>query len=167
MSDAPEKRYRPCVGIVLLNREGRVFVGERLDSPGAWQMPQGGVDPGEDVRSAALRELREETGVTRAEFLDEMPEKIRYDIPEDVRARLPWGKEYCGQEQSWVILRFTGTDSDIDLSAHAPQEFSRWRWVRLDKTPDLIVPFKHETYRKVALAFDAFTKTDSESPLID
>lgn len=166
MSDEREKRYRSCVGIVLFNREGRVFVGERLDSPGAWQMPQGGVDPGEDVRSAALRELREETGVTQAEFLGEMPEKIRYDIPGEVRARLPWGKEYCGQEQIWIAMRFTGADSDIDLAAHPPQEFARWRWVPLSETPDLIVPFKRDTYRKVAAAFEAFTKTDSESPLI-
>lgn len=150
--------YRPCVGITLFNRAGEVFVGERCDSPGAWQMPQGGIDPGENTLAAALRELREETGITQAEFLGTMPEKIRYDIPDDVRVRLPWGGLYRGQEQSWVALRFIGSDSQIDLSAFPPQEFARWRWVPLAETPDLIVPFKRETYHKVAEAFRNFAK---------
>lgn len=154
-----EKPYRPCVGIALFHPDGRVFVGERCDSPGAWQMPQGGIDPGEAVQDAARRELREETGITRATLLGVMPEKIRYDIPGETRARLPWGRDFRGQEQSWVALRFTGAESEIDLGAHPPPEFARWQWVALEETPALIVPFKRETYRKVAAAFQPFSRT--------
>lgn len=149
--------YRPCVGIALFNRNGEVFVGERIDSPGSWQMPQGGIDEGEPPVEAAFRELREETGTDKAALLALMPGKVRYDIPLAVRERLAgmgrWNMAYSGQEQVWVALRFTGLDSDIDLEAFPPTEFSRWRWVSLDSTPDLIVPFKRDIYLQVVAAF--------------
>ncbi len=144
--------YRPCVGIALFNAQGNVFVGERVDTPQAWQMPQGGIDAGEDIETAAFRELKEETGTDHAEIVHIVPEKIRYDLPEPLRQTL-WNGAYRGQEQTWVAMRFTGTDSDIDLTAHAPVEFSRWQWVPLEKTVDLIVPFKRETYRKIVGLF--------------
>jgi putative (di)nucleoside polyphosphate hydrolase len=152
MSKSFASLYRPCVGIALFNRDGLVFVGERLDSPGAWQMPQGGIDHGESVQDAAFRELREEIGTNRAGIIAVMPEKLRYDLPPDLQGKL-WGGKYLGQEQSWIAMRFTGEDADIDLTAHSVQEFSRWRWVSLERVPDLIVPFKQETYRAVVRAF--------------
>lgn len=140
--------YRPCVGIALFNKSGDVFVGERIDSRGAWQMPQGGIDEGEDILTAAFRELGEEVGTQKAELIRIAPDKIRYDVPMDLSTK-HWGGKYRGQEQTWVALRFTGDDSDICLDAHVPQEFDKWQWVPLARTVDLIVPFKRETYAKV------------------
>lgn len=145
--------YRPCVGICLFNAEGFVFVGERLDSPGAWQMPQGGIDPGEDAITAAYRELYEEVGTDKADIIRVHDKTLFYDIPEDVLARLPWGKQFRGQEQTWVALRFTGKESDINLKAHTHPEFGRYKWVALFDVPKMIVPFKIETYAQVAQAF--------------
>lgn len=145
--------YRPCVGIVLFNREGLVFVGDRLDSTGGhWQMPQGGIDEGEDIRSAAFRELYEETGIKSAEIIKIAENKIAYDLPEHLQGKF-WGGLYRGQEQTWVAMRFTGPDSEINLQAHNPPEFRAWRWVRLEETPELIIPFKRETYARVATMF--------------
>lgn len=148
------KNYRPCVGICLLNKNGQVFVGERIDTPGAWQMPQGGIDPGEDFETAAFRELEEETGLTqdKASILKVAAETITYDLPESLITRL-WNGKYHGQEQTWVAMRFTGLDHDICLNAHNPPEFSRWQWVDLPQTLDLIVPFKRETYKQVITLF--------------
>ncbi len=147
--------YRPCVGIALFNAQGHVFIGERIDTPGAWQMPQGGIDPDEDLMIAALRELKEETGTDKAELIRIHSEKITYDTPLDIRPRLQkiWGKPYIGQVQSWIAMRFTGEDSDIILDADDHPEFSQWQWIDLKGTLDLIVPFKREVYKRVIRAF--------------
>ena len=126
--------YRPCVGVALFNAHGQVFVGQRCDTPDeAWQMPQGGIDPGEDILKAALRELKEEPGTDKAELIRIHDKKITYETPPDIREKLQkmWGKPYIGQVQTWVALRFTGDDSDIDLNADDHPEFSQWKWVDL------------------------------------
>lgn len=144
--------YRPCVGIALFSKDDRIFVGERLDNPGAWQMPQGGIDDGETVEEAFFREMREEIGTDSAKILKVHDKKLRYDLPPRLRGKL-WGGKWGGQEQTWVAARFTGTDKDVDISAHDPAEFGRWKWVRLEQILDLIVPFKRDTYREVIDAF--------------
>lgn len=142
--------YRLGVGIMLANPAGQVFVGQRIDWPGdAWQMPQGGLDPGEDWESAALRELEEETGVAsrHVHILHRTPEVLSYDLPEDVRAKI-WKGRFRGQQQHWYLMRFLGQDADVNIATrHA--EFSRWRWASPETLPDLIVPFKRELYRAV------------------
>ena len=149
---APPAGYRPGVGIVLLNREGLVFVAQRIDTPGeAWQMPQGGIDPGETPRDAALRELKEETGTDRAELLAESREWLTYDLPPKLGAKV-WKGRYKGQCQKWFVLRFLGEDSDIDLEGEMP-EFSAWRWVPAAQLPDLIVGFKRPLYRAILAEF--------------
>jgi putative (di)nucleoside polyphosphate hydrolase len=150
MTGAPPG-YRPCVGLMLLNRDGLVFVGRRDDTPDAWQMPQGGIDAGETPREAAMRELREEIGTDRAEILAESRAWLRYDLPEELRGRL-WGGGYVGQAQKWFALRFLGGDDDIDLDAHH-REFAAWRWVPLDDLTRLIVPFKRAVYDAVVEEF--------------
>ncbi len=146
--------YRRGVGIMLLNKAGLVFVAQRLDMPSdAWQMPQGGIDPGEDPATAAKRELKEETGTDKAEILAESRQWYRYDLPEDLRPLL-WGGKYRGQEQKWFAMRFTGTDRDIDIATEHP-EFSNWKWAKPATLPDLIVPFKRDLYRELLAEFKA------------
>lgn len=147
--------YRPCVGIALFNEHGKVFVGERIDTPGAWQMPQGGIDEGENIAQAALRELKEEIGTNKATLLKVFPEKIKYDIPAEILKILhkTWDIPYVGQEQTWVAMRFDGEDRDIILDADDHPEFSTWQWVALEDTLDLIVPFKRKTYEQIITAF--------------
>ena len=153
-SDLP---YRPCVGIMLFNRDGKVFVGKRIDQTvEGWQMPQGGIDEGESPKQAALRELLEEVGTDKAEIIAEMDDWVTYDLPTHLIGVAFKGK-YKGQRQKWFALRFTGQDGDIDLTAHEP-EFSAFQWVSLDALPDLIVPFKRQTYKQVIAAFRLLAK---------
>lgn len=151
--------YRPCVGIMLFNANGRVFVGRRRDMPmdegGAdfWQMPQGGIDKGEDPHKAAHRELFEETGIRRATILAESAEWHRYDLPAHLIG-VSWGGRYRGQEQRWFAMRFMGADSEIDLSPGGHEaEFDLWQWAAIDDLPRLIVPFKRDVYAKVIAEF--------------
>jgi putative (di)nucleoside polyphosphate hydrolase len=149
MSDLP---YRPCVGIMLVNAAGKVFAGKRIDQTvEGWQMPQGGIDDGENPREAVLRELMEETGTTKAEIVAELPDWLTYDLPEHLVGIAFKGK-FKGQKQKWFLLRFTGADSDIDLHAHEP-EFSDWQWFDMDALPGLIVPFKRPIYDAVIAGF--------------
>ncbi|MBB3860290.1 putative (di)nucleoside polyphosphate hydrolase [Novosphingobium hassiacum] len=148
--------YRPCVGVMLVNSEGRVFVGKRIDNKegDAWQMPQGGIDDGEELHPAALRELAEETGVSPhlITIIAESREELFYDLPDELKGKL-WGGKYRGQRQKWLLLRFGGQDSDIRLDAHEPAEFCEWRWVEPETLPDFIVPFKKRVYRQVLEEF--------------
>lgn len=148
--------YRPCVGVMLVNAQGLVFVGKRIDNKegDAWQMPQGGIDDDEDLRAAALRELLEETGVRedQATILAQTPEELLYDLPDELVGKL-WGGRFRGQRQHWLLVRFTGQDSDIDLAAHDPAEFCEWRWIEPALLPDVIVPFKRRVYRAVLEEF--------------
>lgn len=145
-------RYRRGVGIMLLNRDGKVFVGRRIDQEEeAWQMPQGGIDRGETPRDAAFRELREETGTDKAEIVAESKDWLTYDLPGALRGRL-WRGRYVGQKQKWFAMRFQGRDGDIDLATHHP-EFSAWRWVGHDQLVTLIVPFKRALYGDVLAEF--------------
>lgn len=143
--------YRPCVGIMLINDQGRVFVGRRKDTPDAWQMPQGGIDEGESPREAALRELEEEIGTAKAEILAESAGWHRYDLPGHLLGKV-WGGRFRGQEQKWLLCRFTGGDGDIDLATAHP-EFDAWQWVHPDDLIRLIVPFKRQIYQAVVEEF--------------
>ena len=148
-SDLP---YRPCVGILLFSRTGDVFVGRRNDVSGnAWQMPQGGIDMNENPRSAAIRELYEETGVRSVEVIGESGEWFTYNYPKDI-ARRSFAKKFRGQRQKWFAMRFLGPETEIDLGfSHA--EFDAWKWVNLDCLPDLIVDFKKPVYTAVVAEF--------------
>lgn len=156
MNETDRAKYRPCVGVMLVNTEGHAFVGQRIDNKEGdrWQMPQGGVDPGEDLDTAMLRELAEETGATpeHLETLGRLPDELFYDLPADLQGKL-WGGRYVGQRQMWYLVRFTGSDSDIDLEAYKHPEFSAWKWVEPDLLPELIVPFKREIYCTVVEGF--------------
>jgi putative (di)nucleoside polyphosphate hydrolase len=154
MSDLP---YRLGIGIILMNAEGLIFVAERIDTPGAWQMPQGGIDAGEDPLPAAFRELEEETGTAKAELLVESRDWLAYDLPEEIRGKV-WKGRYRGQKQKWFLFRFTGSDSDIDIATEHP-EFSSWKWAPPRLLPDMIVGFKQDLYRQVVAEFlPHFTK---------
>jgi putative (di)nucleoside polyphosphate hydrolase len=144
--------YRPCVGIMLLNKQGEVFVAKRIDSTAeAWQMPQGGVDEGEDVEVAALRELEEEIGTNKVAIIAQSRDWLHYDLPTDLVPKL-WGGKYRGQTQKWFVMRFLGQDSDINIETAHP-EFSEWKWVARESLPDLIVPFKRDLYARLVEEF--------------
>jgi putative (di)nucleoside polyphosphate hydrolase len=164
MSRYEDLPYRPCVGMMVLNAAGRVFVGRRSSGPEhvdlthEWQMPQGGVDPGEDPWPAALRELHEETNIRSVAKLAETREWLSYDLPPEVAAKA-WGGRYRGQTQKWYALRFTGLDNEIDIASpgggHKP-EFFQWKWEQAENLPDLIIPFKRKVYEQVLTEFGQF-----------
>jgi len=146
--------YRRGVGIMLLNREGKVFVGARIDNTDeAWQMPQGGIDKGEEPWTTALRELEEETGIKPelVEKVSECPERLKYDLPEELRGKL-WGGKWKGQDQDWFLARFLGDDSDVNIATKDP-EFREWKWIEPRQLPDMIVPFKRDLYRRLLREF--------------
>lgn len=147
-NESDNRPYRHGVGVMLVNDQGRVFVGQRIDTPGpAWQMPQGGIDHGETPPEAARRELWEETGTDKAEIVAETADWLTYDLPPDLAAKV-WHGRYRGQKQKWFVMRFTGTDADIRIDGDHP-EFSRWQWAEVDDLPSLIVPFKRDLYSQV------------------
>lgn len=149
-----EHLYRPNVGVVLVNRDHKVWLGRRAGMSGArsWQFPQGGVDEGEDVEHAALRELEEETGVTSVEILGRTHGWIHYDFPPGMKGAKA-ARGFLGQRQVWFALRFTGQDSEVNLNAHEEVEFDRWRWADLEETLNVVAPFKREAYAQVIAAF--------------
>lgn len=146
--------YRPCAGVMLVNRAGKVFVGQRIDNVlEAWQMPQGGIDEGEDAETAAIREVGEETGVARhlVEIIARSAEDLFYDLPADLVGKL-WKGRYRGQRQTWFLMRFLGEDDDIDIVTEHP-EFRAWKWADPDELPAMIVPFKRALYEAVIAEF--------------
>jgi len=149
-----ENGYRRGVGVMLLNRDGKVFVGARIDNTDeAWQMPQGGIDADEEPWATALREVEEETGI-RPELVERItvcPERLKYDLPEGLRGKL-WGGKWVGQDQDWFLARFLGTDADVNIHTSNP-EFREWKWVEPNRLPDLIVPFKRDLYRRLLREF--------------
>ncbi len=157
MTDHEALPYRPCAGVMLVNREGQVLVGQRLDSTlEAWQMPQGGIDKGEDARAAAVRELWEETGIRAdlVELIAEAPEELFYDLPDELIGVI-WKGKWRGQRQMWFLFRFLGEDKDVNIATAEP-EFRAWRWADPADLVDLIVPFKRELYRNVLDVFGGY-----------
>lgn len=147
--------YRRGVGIILLNSEGKVFVAKRLDQIAeAWQMPQGGIDDGEDPREAATRELREETGVTKVDIIAESAAWYPYDLPDALIPKI-WKGQYRGQEQKWYVMRHLGQDRDIDIAQEHP-EFSEWKWIPMQQLPAVIVPFKRALYQSLVDEFSQY-----------
>jgi putative (di)nucleoside polyphosphate hydrolase len=154
MIDREKLPYRPAVGVMLLNAEGKVFVAQRLDSTlEAWQMPQGGLDEGEDEEAGALRELEEETGISpeHVEIIARSPAELYYDLPDDLLGKI-WKGKWRGQRQTWFLCRFTGTDADVNIATAEP-EFRAWTWIDPGDLPIMIVPFKKKLYEDVLEAF--------------
>jgi putative (di)nucleoside polyphosphate hydrolase len=157
MTDKQSLPYRPAAGVMLLNRDGKVFVAQRLDSMlEAWQMPQGGLDDGEDPQAGALRELEEETGITadKVDILQVCAAALTYDLPDDLVGKM-WKGKWRGQRQTWFLMRFTGSDEDVNLDTPEP-EFRAWKWAEPAELPAMIVPFKKQLYEDVLAAFAAW-----------
>lgn len=147
--------YRENVGIMLVNHEDKVFVGQRIDfKSDAWQMPQGGIDEGETARDAALRELAEETGATEVDIIAESAGWIKYDLPDELIPKL-WGGEFRGQKQKWFLARLKGGDELINIATDEP-EFHSWQWVDIDALEAIIVPFKKDVYKQVVVEFKPY-----------
>ena len=154
MTDPTTLPYRPCAGVMLLNRDGKVFVGQRIDTTAeAWQMPQGGIDDGEDAETAAIRELGEEIGVTpdKVALIAVAPGEFQYDLPPELIGKV-WKGKWRGQRQRWFLFRFLGEDTDVNIATAHP-EFMTWRWIDPADLPRLIVPFKRALYEDVLAAF--------------
>lgn len=144
--------YRSGVGIMLINKNGNIFVAKRIDTKAeAWQMPQGGIDDGEDAKTACLREMLEEIGTNKAEIIGESTDWYSYDLPDNLIPSI-WGGKFRGQRQKWFALRFLGEDADINIATEHP-EFCEWQWAEPNTLPDLIVPFKRELYRNLVTEF--------------
>ena len=151
--DLKEKKYRKCVGIMILNQEKKILVGKRIDHPsGFWQMPQGGIDNNEEPEEAVWREMKEEIGTYKAKLIKVSEQWISYDIPQKTLNTLPWGKKYIGQTQKWFAFKFTGDNKDIDVGTKNP-EFSEWKWAEMSTMVDNIVPFKRDVYSKILKEF--------------
>lgn len=161
MKDYTTLPYRPCVGVMLVNPQGLVFVGKRIDNREGdfWQMPQGGIDPGENLRDAALRELWEETGVESrlVDLIGQTREELFYDLPDHLLGKL-WKGRYRGQRQHWMLGRFLGEDADVRIDAHDPPEFCEWRWLEPALLPEKIVPFKRPVYDAVLTEFSGLLR---------
>ena len=166
--DASLDAYRPCVGIMIINRDGRVWMGLRADAPGDaegpgdwWQMPQGGIDKGEEPEAAALRELYEETGIKSAEILGRTDGWLLYDLPKEIQANA-WGGRYKGQKQVWYAIRFTGADGEINIDPPAgldhDKEFDDWQWTPIDQVVDRVVSFKKDVYSQVVEQLGKFAR---------
>jgi putative (di)nucleoside polyphosphate hydrolase len=150
-------KYRRGVGVMLLNREGKVFVGARIDNTDeAWQMPQGGIEENEEPWVTALREVEEETGIPQhlVERIAQCPERLTYALPEELQGRL-WGGKWIGQDQVWYLARFLGTDADVNIHTNHP-EFREWKWIEPEQLPELIVPFKRDIYRRLLREFSDY-----------
>ena len=144
-----EKKFRKCVGMMIINNDKHILVGKRIDHPsGYWQMPQGGIDDNEVPEEAVWREMMEEIGTNKAKLIKVSSQWINYKIPNETLKTLPWGKKYVGQTQKWFAFQFTGKDTDINVGTKNP-EFSEWKWARIDTMVDNIVPFKRDVYSKI------------------
>jgi putative (di)nucleoside polyphosphate hydrolase len=144
--------YRPCAGIMLLNNQNQVFVAKRIDTAvEAWQMPQGGIDQGEDPKEAAIRELEEETGIRDTQVIAEYEGWLTYDLPDELYGKV-WKGKFGGQTMKWYVMRFNGNENDINIETAHP-EFSEWKWTEISNIPDMIVPFKKDIYQKLADKF--------------
>lgn len=157
MIDKDALPYRPCAGLMVMNRQGEIFVARRIDTDlDAWQMPQGGIDEGEAPRAAALREMKEEIGTDNAEIIAETADWLAYDLPDHLIGKV-WKGKYRGQKQKWFLVRFLGEDSEINIATEHP-EFDAWRWMSLADVPRHIVPFKRDIYQAVCDEFAPLVK---------